>query len=456
MYISKVITYLDGWKILQENHQNIYQDISNTLKEFTYENLTSSKIGRPYQKENEEKLVSPFSFNRTLDYFLKKKGWKDYRVKQAEKGSLRIFAKNLKDKVSVRLIADDHMSTFSNWLFVECPKLYENEITELSVLLVPEKEIESMIIKRMSGLFSIDRCNSNLQDLSPLKNTAPFVIIGFSQKDITNDLQINLLEPDESVIKINNTIEKSIEFRPEHYQAGMGILSYFGEIIKTKHPDSNAKVKIEQDGNTVRLLIFSPNGDKEIIEKTLEEYSLVISNQAPPSSLLKNELEIMALNNKLEMATMEVRHTRDLLVLSQNTKNKQICSLEEEVDHLRTQIGSQLVHIDKTQVLVSKVISGNDRLIEATINQNNKLIDDLIERAWFSNSVTTSLTHIKEVLERGVLDEDEEDIKKCFSTIQNTSPEILPELKEVLKNTMYGVSGNIMFTWLQSIVTIAF
>ncbi|MCJ8326251.1 MAG: hypothetical protein MJK08_04030 [Campylobacterales bacterium] len=163
----------------------------------------------------------------------------------------------------------------------------------------------------------------------------------------------------------------------------------------------------------------------------------------------------MALNNKLEMATMEVRHTRDLLVLSQNTKNKQICSLEEEVDHLRNQIGSQLLHIDKTQVLVSQVISGNDRLIEATINQNNKLIDDLIERAWFSNSTTTSLTYIKEVLKRGVVEEDEKKIKNCFYTIQDTSPEILPELKEVLKNTLYGVSGNIMFSWLQSILNIA-
>ncbi len=234
MYITKIISYLNGWEKLQEDHQNIYEDISNTLKEFTYENLTSSKIVRPYMRTelqlNERLNISTFSFSRTLDYFLKKKGWGDYRIKPSEKGSLRIFAKNLKDNVAVRLMADDQMSPFSNWLFVESQKLYENKITDLSILLVPEKELESMITTRMINIFNMDRCYSNLKDLSPLKNTAPFVIIGFSQIDINTDLKIEILEPDESVINEKNSIVKSIEFRPEHYQAGMGILSYFGKL----------------------------------------------------------------------------------------------------------------------------------------------------------------------------------------------------------------------------------
>ena len=55
-------------------------------------------------------------------------------------GGLYLYAKNLKDAVSVRLLASDRMPSFANWLFVEGPKLHEAQITDLSILLVPEDE----------------------------------------------------------------------------------------------------------------------------------------------------------------------------------------------------------------------------------------------------------------------------------------------------------------------------
>ena len=457
MYVSRIISYLDGWEHLQLNKPNVYEDILFALENFTQENLTSGEITRPYNRNKVERPITPYSLTHCMDYFLREKGWDDYRVKPAERGGLYLYAKNLKDAVSVRLLASDRMPSFANWLFVEGPKLHEAQITDLSILLVPEDEITSIFEKeRHHGpIFTMNRCSAQLKDLSPIKNSAPFVIIGFSPQARLDDLSVEEILPDESVIYIDkNVIEKSIEFPPEHYQAGIGILSYFGEVLKAKHPESNAKIRIEQDDGVVRLHIHSPNGDKEIIEKTLEEYTLVVAEKMPAQSLFDDDLQVMALENKLEIAKMEVRQTQRMLTLTQQTSTDRIRTLEEEVSFMRRQMANQLSQLDSNNALLSKTITSNDRLVKASINQNEKLLDDLIERSWFSKSVVDALEHIKTKLDSGVKDDDEKEIKESLIVIRDNAPEIIPDLEEMLKNTLYGVSGNTVFQWLQSICSL--
>ena len=59
-----------------------------------------------------------------------------------------------------------------------------------------------------------------------------------------------------------DNIIRSIEFAPEYHQSGLAILSYFGQVLRDKYPETKAKVTIEQDGLTVRMIIETPEGER--------------------------------------------------------------------------------------------------------------------------------------------------------------------------------------------------
>lgn len=129
----------------------------------------------------------------------------------------------------------------------------------------------------------------------------------------------------------NSTISRSIEFSPEHREAGTSILTYFSHVLKSKYPDISVKVTIEQDNLTLRMIIDTPTGQKEIIEKTLEEYGMVITGKMEPEIFLSDPFEIMALKNKLEIADLELRQMRKLMDFSQCNSQQRIESLEIQV-----------------------------------------------------------------------------------------------------------------------------
>jgi HSP20 family molecular chaperone IbpA len=81
-------------------------------------------------------------------------------------------------------------------------------------------------------------------------------------------------------------VERSIEFPPEYWEAGTSILSYFSRILGVKYPSQKIKVRIEQEGLMLRMIIDTPTGEKEKIEKTLEEYGLVVTGKILPESFL--------------------------------------------------------------------------------------------------------------------------------------------------------------------------
>jgi hypothetical protein len=205
MNVSRIISYLDGWDALQHKKPEAYEDILFSIDQLTETNLSDGNISRNSIKREQEVPISPNSLTWCIDYFLKEKGWEDFRVAPYERGGIYLNAKNLKDKVSVRLLASDRMPSFANWLFVEVPKLHEAHITDLSVLLVPEEEITDTFktMRQYGPLFTINSCQAQLNDSYPLKNTAPFVIIGFSPKPILDRLLITETSSDESVVFID-------------------------------------------------------------------------------------------------------------------------------------------------------------------------------------------------------------------------------------------------------------
>ena len=101
-----------------------------------------------------------------------------------------------------------------------------------------------------------------------------FIIIGYSS--IPAYLE---------VVEADSIIQRTITFEPHQVQAGIGLLSYFSEIIKQKTSILDSKVTIEQDGEKVRLLIKSKAASVDIIETLLNDYGLVLNSQLAPEKL---------------------------------------------------------------------------------------------------------------------------------------------------------------------------
>jgi transcriptional regulator with XRE-family HTH domain len=137
-------------------------------------------------------------------------------------------------------------------------------------------------------------------------------------------------------------VERSIEFPSEYWEAGTSILSYFSRILRVKYPSQKIKVRIEQEGLRLRMIIDTPTGEKEEIEKTLEEYGLVVTGKIQPESFLSDPFEAMALKNKLEIADLELRQAKKLLDFTRHNSQQRIESLEVQVNKLHSIIENGL------------------------------------------------------------------------------------------------------------------
>lgn len=168
-------------------------------------------------------------------------------------------------------------------------------------------------------------------------------------------------------------IERSIEFPPEYKQAGVSILNYFSEILRQRYPESEATVQIKQYGLKVTMTIDPVDGKREIIEKTLNDYGLVITGKMLPEEFESDPLQVMALRNKLEIAQMELRQTKQLLQFTEKHHSERIESLEqrnrtleEDVKWLRNTVGTAIQSRPVTVTVIggdakdSTLVSGNE------------------------------------------------------------------------------------------------
>ena len=225
-------------------------------------------------------------------------------------------------------------------------------------------------------------------------------------------------------------IVRSIEFDPEDYQAGLSILSYFNTIVSQKYPDIKIKVKIEQEGSTVRMLIETPDGEKEKVEKTLEEYGLVVLGQILPENFLPSAYEVMALKNKLEISALELRQSKELFRLAESNNKTRIDSLDEQVRQLN--------------VLLAEGLKG--------AHKSNDIILNILENNQLTNEVASSIRLILSKIDEGIILSDEQDVKRILKDIQLSNPKVLYELKDFVRDSVVGVSGNFLYSWIVSII----
>lgn len=456
MIINKIISFQDGWKVLSENKTSQLEDIINSLHLISPTKI-EEKILRRIKKDEYIKLNEPKKSRHlrsvpnviTSEWndFMSKNGWPRKTIKANLFSKNDLFYKHFQKRTSLKLLIINN-GMLANWVYIETQKSYEANLCDLSIIIVPMDSYREVHFSGRTGLNSFELLKAQIDDLSPITTDAPFVIIGFSDTESEIEIFDSISNNTNNQI---NSIDKCIEFSPEQYQAGMGILSYFGEVIKTKHPDIQAKVKIEQNGSLVRLHIETEDGTKEIIEKTLENYTRVIANQEPIETLFDNKLHIMALQNKLEIASMEVRQTRDMLALEREVSSARILSVEEEVLHLRSHIGNQMsIASQNSNIIETQAVTSN-KIITELMGSSKMLLKDLIADKSMSSEVLEALDIIDKKLESNITPSDESEIKAAIEIINKNSPDIIDKLSTALKNTAYGVSGNVVYQWLITI-----
>lgn len=133
-------------------------------------------------------------------------------------------------------------------------------------------------------------------------------------------------------------LERQIEFPPEYHQAGVSILSFFGEILRRKYPEQKANVKIEQDGLNVRMIVEPLTGEREVVERALNEYGLVVTGQLAPDEYTDDKFLAITLKHELRMATARVESQKELLQMQEYSLRYH----QVQIDQLRQLVGKAL------------------------------------------------------------------------------------------------------------------
>jgi hypothetical protein len=242
-------------------------------------------------------------------------------------------------------------------------------------------------------------------------------------------------------------IIRSIEFPPEYYHSGITILSYFTDVLRQKNLSEHTTVSIEQSGLNVRLVIQTSTGQRELIERTLESYALVVTGKQPIETLTHDPYEMMELKNQLRIASVQIENQRDMLAL----KKAEVTNLRSEIEDTKTSLkrleqnsredSARFMSMFETLVQHNADLSSGFRELaqQAVELQNRNLVD--------------ALESLHKMVERGVQAEDQEEAIKNLRIIQQEDPNIFKRVHDVLVlGAVSGAAGNYLYAWLQFIV----
>lgn len=228
-------------------------------------------------------------------------------------------------------------------------------------------------------------------------------------------------------------IVREIHFPPEYQQAGLSILNYFSTVLNDKYPDIPVTVSIQQKLDAVTLKITLPDGTQDTVSRALSDYGLVVTGQMSPKDLVNDDIRAMALQQKLELAQLEVRQVRDLMRLQDQYSTKRIESLETEVKNLYALLGREFTSREKLQ--------------EGLLSLSAQLTRD---------PVSEHVASLIEALSQAIAERNSDRARVVLEDIQESQPTLFSRLNEFfLQATTSGVIGNYAYDWLKVIWPIA-
>jgi len=345
MYIQQIISYGNMWNTLVENFPNELEDIKSSITALTPENIGSYSLQHCWATE------------------IQTHGWNGANTNSRGIVGTLGYVKN-----HVSVVLHLHHDIVTRWLYTTTPIATRNGSVKIPISISLMRSSQETLIKPQSFGFSVrGSTKEELLALSPASHVNPFLLIGIAQDE--QGLEITELKSENSGISRHVVINRSIEFAPEYHQAGLGILSYFGTVLREKYPGQNSKVRIEQEGLCVRLVIESDNGDREVIEKALQEYELVVRGETQPDEFFASKTKVLELKNELRIAQVRIESQKDLIAY----QGQEVASLRQLIGHSLTSTKSQPISIN-----VNPVITVNT-LTTVYLQQNVPLISEYLQ-----------------------------------------------------------------------------
>lgn len=307
MYISKIISYNNGWEKLNNEKPELLNEIRLIFEKI---NINSFNL---------------FFFNKNINY----NTFTDYLYEIATDLSWNkddgLFI--TKDKTNLLSLSS---LVFPNWLYSNLKTSFNKKQIDIGIVFNFEKEEYNKYFYENDNsdlMFSdFNSIGERIMDMEPLNVDCKFIIIGLSDEE----KDINLVEIKKDTYKKNEIIEKSIEFPSHLKQAGISILNNFARILDEDFPDTHAKIKIEQDGNLVRMIIESEDSEPKVIEEALEEYSLVMLGKKSPEDYTTDPVKLMEIKNELNITKVQIENAINIIAV----KDQQILTQQSQIDKL--------------------------------------------------------------------------------------------------------------------------
>jgi hypothetical protein len=394
MYINTVVSYGNAWNLLVEQHPRELQGIKSAIEELTTEGLESAPIpsGFPFR---ERVNVSPGILLAGLwEQSIQSQGWEPLKSVIENPGSRAIHLRGLgfkKERVAVSLHRNREL--LNRWLYTLAPIATRNGHIDIPVAVVMLVETETSINGRRSMMGAgFERTVDELTALSPLSHGNPFLILGVSLTQ--NSINVIDLESETGIELRQIVVNRSIEFPLEFHQAGLGILNYFGTVLREKYPDHRAKVKIEQDGLKVRLIIESENGDREIIEKALQEFEMVVRGDVLPEALFDSKAKVLELKNELRIAQVRIDSQRDIIEL----QGQELLTLRQIIGHSLSRQDSHPISITVNPAIHVSMVNSSNVLIENSLPEIIEHVQELADLAVTDAALQLRLLDMDESL----------------------------------------------------------
>lgn len=364
MYIKSVVSYGNAWNDLIESYPDELAEIKQALAMLTIENIENAPppSGYPFR---ETSRLSSMNVAGCWEHAIQRLGWENSSHDSIENiGTHPIRLHGLgfrKNRVTVSF--QRHRESSNRWLYSLAPIATRNDYVDIPIATVMLSQTEELLFGRRSMMRAdFERTVDELIALSPLSHSNPFLLLGLSYDP--EPLHVIELEAEGGIESRQIVINRSIEFPPEYHQAGLGILNYFGTVLREKYPDHKAKVKIEQDGLKVRLIIESENGDREIIEKALEEYEMVVRGETAPEELFESKAKVLELKSELRIAQVRIEGQRDII----EYQGQELATLKQIIGHSLTNAAPQPICITVSPNI--QVINSSSSSVAVTIENS--------------------------------------------------------------------------------------
>lgn len=461
MYVERILSLNDGWSILSTQKATEWEEAQSALSliddSFILLGIEAAAqaiidaAGISSDEIADGSFLPYFLYNIYNSYLESRYEWTETLSTAKDSVRSQMAPKAIKNRISVSMIEADAMQTedFLTSLYITIPYYHNSGIIDISVILIPTMDAINHIISlgakpsQIAKIPTEEICRAQLAKFG-LSHIQTPIVLAFFSPIASEKITIEELAP----LKVSgHTIERTIEFAPEFYQAGVSLLSYFGEVLRQKAPETKAKVRIEQDGRLVRLHIESSAGEIETIEKELDQYALVIGEQALPSSLFDNQVYIMQLEHKLDVAKLELKQAHNTLSLLRDLHSQQISNLEQQLASLRELVSGQLLY-GKTLKLSNRQASSHEKMQKSLLSKLDTLFKGLHQDSNDNQQLIEALDTLQYNLSAGIATiAIEHKLEEALSTITEQNPKFISRIHIELDNASYKAPAGSAIDW---------